>query len=235
MISVCMATYNGEIYIKDQLESILIQLGEGDEIIVSDDGSTDETLKIVNSLFDLRIKIFKNYGRKGYTGNFENALSRASGDYVFLADQDDVWLPGKVKKYMEVFSRFDFIVSDNVIVDAELSILKESHFEQFGTGSGFVRNLIYPRYVGACMAFNRKVLDKALPFPINSDLCAHDYWISLVSELHFRVHKIDEPFLLYRRHGSNASTGGLKSQNTLVHKLLVRLYVLSQLIGRLLK
>lgn len=95
MISVCMATYNGEEYIKEQLESILCQLGEMDEIIISDDGSTDNTLNIIESYNDSRIKIHINTGKHGFVYNFENALQKAKGEYIFLSDQDDIWLPEK--------------------------------------------------------------------------------------------------------------------------------------------
>ena len=77
-ISVCMATYNGERYIREQMESILKQLGEDDEVIVSDDGSKDHTLDIVRSFGDARIKIFENHGEHGYTKNFDNALNHSS-------------------------------------------------------------------------------------------------------------------------------------------------------------
>ena len=92
MISVCIATYNGEKYIKEQLLSILPQLGKKDEVIISDDHSTDNTLDIVKGLNDNRIKIVMNNREKGYTSNFENALSYAIGDYIFLSDQDDIWM-----------------------------------------------------------------------------------------------------------------------------------------------
>ena len=90
MISVCMATYNGEKYIEEQLKSILSQLGENDEVIVSDDSSTDNTLAIVESFNDVRIKIFPNNKFHSPIFNFENALKQATGDYIFLSDQDDV-------------------------------------------------------------------------------------------------------------------------------------------------
>ena len=95
MISVCIATYNGEKYLREQLDSILPQLAESDEVIVSDDGSTDGTIDLITSLNDPRIKIVSNSGRKGYVGNFENALKHTTGDYIFLSDQDDIWYPNK--------------------------------------------------------------------------------------------------------------------------------------------
>ena len=92
MISVCIATYNGEKYIEEQIASILPQLKENDEIIISDDYSTDNTIQVLTKINSKKIKIFKNQGEKGYTSNFENAIKQAKGNYIFLCDQDDVWL-----------------------------------------------------------------------------------------------------------------------------------------------
>ncbi len=231
-ISVCMATYNGEKYIKEQLDSILCQIVENDEVIISDDSSTDNTVEIINAFNDDRIKIYKNEKEKGYTRNFENALEKASGDIIFLSDQDDIWIEDKVKKMTEILENYDFVVSDNSIVNENLEVINKSHFEVYKTKNGFLTNLLLPRYVGACMAFKKNVLQKSLPFPNNAKLSAHDYWISLIAEMYFKSYKLDEQLLLYRRHGTNASSGGEKSKNSLSHKLKVRLYTLIHLVKR---
>ena len=93
MISVCMASYNGAIFIKQQAVSILNQLGLEDELIISDDGSKDNTLEILASLNDSRIKIYHHSAPHGVVSNFENAIKHASGDYIFLSDQDDICVP----------------------------------------------------------------------------------------------------------------------------------------------
>jgi glycosyltransferase involved in cell wall biosynthesis len=228
-----MATYNGEKYIKEQLDSILCQLGEDDEVIVSDDGSNDNTVELIKSYSDDRIKVYSNTKEKGYTRNFENALEKATGEVIFLSDQDDVWVKTKVKRMLTYLNEYDFVVSDNTIVDENLTPLHKSHFELYKTQEGFVQNLFLPRYVGACMAFKKEVLNKSLPFPSNAKLCAHDYWISLIAELYFKAYKLNEPMILYRRHSSNASTGGKKSKNSLSHKLKVRIYTMLHLLKRM--
>lgn len=230
-----MATYNGEKYIAEQLDSILSQLGEYDEVIISDDSFNDATVEIIKSYNDNRIKIFKNTKEKGYTRNFENALEKASGDIIFLSDQDDIWVENKVKKMTKILENYDFVVSDNSIVNEKLEVISKSHFEVYKTSKGFIRNLLLPRYVGACMAFKKNILEKSLPFPENAKLCAHDYWISLIAEMYFKCYKLDEQLLLYRRHGANASSGGEKSKNSLKHKLQVRFYTLIHLLKRLSK
>lgn len=104
MVSVCLATYNGEKYIRQQIESILPQLSAADEIVVSDDESTDQTVPILESFNDSRIHIYIHKRRNEKvvwdyaTHNFENALSHAKGDYIFLSDQDDVFLPEKSQR-----------------------------------------------------------------------------------------------------------------------------------------
>ena len=112
MISVCLATYNGERFIQRQLETIIEQLGEDDEIIISDDGSTDDTLRIIEGLHSPLIHVYINNGEHGYTPNFENALRYAHGEYIFLSDQDDVWLPRKLEICMNALKTCDFVVSD---------------------------------------------------------------------------------------------------------------------------
>ena len=223
-ISVCMATYNGEKYIKEQLDSILIQLSDSDEVIVSDDGSSDKTIEIIERLNDSRIKIILNKGEKGYTKNFENALKNSDGDIIFLSDQDDVWEKNKVKDMVKELSSYDLVISNAEIVDKDLKLINKSHFDLRGVKRGFWINFLKTRYIGACMAFKGEVLKKVLPFPKNQKLCAHDYWITIVCEAFYKVKLIDQPLIKYRRHGNNASSGGDKSKNTLLKKIRVRLY-----------
>ena len=124
-ISVCVATYNGEKFIYDQLQSILDQLLENDEIIVSDNYSTDKTINIIKSINDCRIKIYF-LKKKNLIKNFENALFHAKGDYIFLSDQDDIWLPNKIKIMLEELNSYDLIVSDCIVVNRDLEIIEPS-------------------------------------------------------------------------------------------------------------
>ena len=112
MISVCMATFNGEKYIKEQIQSILNQLSLDDEVIISDDGSSDKTLEVINHINDKRIKVFTNTHKHGFTHNFENALNHANGEYIFLSDQDDIWAEEKVNKVMESLIYNDLVIHD---------------------------------------------------------------------------------------------------------------------------
>jgi glycosyltransferase involved in cell wall biosynthesis len=231
-ISVCMATYNGENYVREQLSSILEQLGPEDEVIVCDDGSTDATIAIIEGMSDSRVAVHRNGRNLGYTRNFERALGLTTGDVIFVADQDDVWLPGKVTTMLEALEDHDLAVSDVVVVDGELNEIHPSHFRWHGVKRGFVHNLVRTRYIGSSMAMRRSVLDLALPLPSRADLCAYDYWLTVVSELYLRVALVQTPLMLYRRHDATASTGGTRSSpNPVSHRIKVRLYSLACLAG----
>lgn len=232
MISVCIATFNGEKYIKEQLSSILKQLNNSDEVIISDDHSTDNTLEAIQSFNDSRIKIFLNDKEKGYTRNFENALEKASGDIIFLSDQDDVWMDDKVKKSLRLLEENDFVLSDAQVVDNDLKTLAKSNFELRNVQHGFLNNFIRCRYLGACYVFNKKVLEKSLPFPKNSGYIPHDYWIYMIAISNFRVGVIHEPLIQYRRHNLNTSSGGDKSSNSLFKKVKIRAYLLFSMLRR---
>jgi glycosyltransferase involved in cell wall biosynthesis len=123
MISVCLTTYNGEKYILEQLRSILSQLESDDEVIISDDNSSDCTLELIENIADRRVKIFKNIQKKGIQSNVENALNKAKGDIIFLSDQDDFWLPDKVSIIIKALQKNDLIVSDCYITDKDLKIV----------------------------------------------------------------------------------------------------------------
>lgn len=229
-ISVCIATYNGEKYLKEQLDSILPQLDSKDEIIISDDSSTDSTLNIACSYQDRRIKVFPYQEFHSPIFNFENALKKATGDYIFLSDQDDVWLPNKVKQMKTMLDTYTLVVSDCRVVDKDLHTIDESFFVGRKSGYGFWKNLFKNSYLGCCMAFRREILDYVLPFP--KRIAMHDIWIGLSVELHGTVAFMPEPLMLYRRHGENVSFGGGGSQNSLFYQLKYRIQMLYFLLER---
>ena len=231
-ISVVMATYNGEKYIEKQLESILKQLNDNDEVVISDDCSTDKTKNILK-------KYAANYSniklldgpRKGVIKNFENALKNAKGDIIFLSDQDDIWVDGKVEKILCEFSKgYDLILHDASIVDENEKVLEDSFFKHRNSKKGFLNNLIKNSYLGCCMAFNKDILKVALPFPDNIEM--HDWWIGLVTEKIGNVSLLKEKFLLYRRHGNNVSSFHHHPFKKMISN---RYYILFQLIKRLKK
>jgi glycosyltransferase involved in cell wall biosynthesis len=232
-ISVCMAVYNGERYLAEQLHSILKQLGKCDELVISDDHSTDNSIRIIEECADPRIKLVYNSAKKGYTRNFENAINNAAGDIIFISDQDDVWVDSKVEVMKKYLKNYDVVISDATYVNESLEVTWGSHFKLSTMKGGFVRQFCKPRYIGACMAFNRVVLEKALPFPKRARYCAYDYWLTLVSECCYKIRLVDDQLILYRRHDRNASPAGFKSPNSFLQKVLIRVYSLAALTWRI--
>lgn len=229
MISVCIATYNGARYIAEQLTSILKQIAAEDEVVVSDDGSTDGTLDIVRSLNDHRIRIVDGPQRHSPTLNFEWALRNAKGEYIFLADQDDVWLEGKVRRCVEELQMCDCVVSDARVTDSLLNTTSESLFLLMHVRRGRLSNLLWRNgYTGCCMAFKREVLSKALPFP--TDIPMHDIWIGNVAAFCGRLRFIDDRLLLFRRHDAAASCNGKGSTYSLWQKLSFRWHTLKNIV-----
>ena len=233
-VSVCMATYNGEKFLKKQLESILCQLSDNDEIIISDDNSTDNTLNIIESFCDSRIKIFKNkkksFVKNTYyyvTSNFENAIINANGNFIFLADQDDIWCENKVSQCLKHLYHNELVLHDSVIVNEKEEKIKKSYFELNKSAPGLTRNLIKNSYLCCCMAFRKEIIPTVLPFPKE---VPHDIWFGLVCEKKFKVKFIDEKLLLYRRHGNNISASEKESKNSLLYKISYRLRILFHLI-----
>ena len=226
MISVCMGTYNGEKYIREQIDSILPQLAETDELIISDDGSTDRTCEIVESCDDPRINLLHGSFHSPIY-NLENALRHAKGEQIYLADQDDVWMPDKVAVMQRYLQDHDCVVSDAVVVDAKRQVLYPSFRQLRHTGPGFVRNLLKNGYIGCCMAVNRRILDLALPFPKNIPM--HDIWLGMIAEKYGRSVFLDEKLIEYRRHGDNASQTAEKSRYNLKEKIGFRTSVLRDL------
>lgn len=226
MNSVCMATYNGGKYIREQVDSILAQLGPKDELVVSDDGSSDDTCRILSSYGDNRIKIFKNEGRHGVVKNFENALKHASGDYIFLSDQDDTWLPNKVSACVAALAGgADLVLHDARIVNQSGAVVAESFFALRNSRTGYWRNLYRNSFLGCCLAFRKETLRYILPIP--GGIAMHDIWIGLLVSRKGRVELLREPLLCYRRHGANASPTSEKSDFTLAKQLSYRLHLLA--------
>lgn len=231
-ISVCMATYNGERFIKEQLDSILHQLSKEDEIIISDDSSTDKTIEIIKSFNDKRILLYENQKFKSPIFNFENSIMHSTGDYIFLSDQDDVWMPNKVEMIKDFLVNHDLVVSDANIIDSEGNIINNSFYLLNNSKNGLIKNVIKNSYLGCTMAFNRKILKKALPFP--KDIPMHDWWIGLIGELYGKTIFIKDPLISYRRHGENASPTSEKSTYSFLKKILFRIIILKNLIIRVL-
>ncbi len=224
MISVCLATYNGEKYLREQIDSILCQLSENDELVISDDGSKDQTIDIIKSYNDKRIHLYQNQGEHGVVSNFENALSKASGDYIFLSDQDDVWMENKVETCIGLLNNFDLVVHNAKIVNGNCESIGKDFFSLRDSKGGFWTNIYKNRFVGCCMSFKRSLLNYVLPFP--SKILWHDMWIGLIAEKHFKVYFTPTTLIMFRRHGDNTSQTAEKSNFSFGQKISYRFWMI---------
>jgi glycosyltransferase involved in cell wall biosynthesis len=211
-----MAAYQGERYIGLQLRSILAQLSDDDEIIVVDDGSTDHTRGEVCALRDPRLILIQHTENKGFLRTFETALSRSSGQIVFLSDQDDLWLPKKVETVLDAFARDPavmLVVSDAILINEDGAKIGDSFYAKRGKfRAGLWSNLLVGKFHGCTMAFRSALLRSALPFPPGS-LVHHDTWIGCVNALiGGKTSYISDPLVAYRRHLANV-TGRVKLTN----------------------
>jgi glycosyltransferase involved in cell wall biosynthesis len=229
-VSIAMAVYNGEKYIKKQLDSILNQLTKDDEIIVSYDRSTDNTLKIIDEyqLKYSQVKLYYN-DYPGITGNFNNAISRCSGDYIFISDQDDIWENNKIKIMLEAFNATgaDVICHNGKNINAKDEIISDDFFKIYKIRNGIIMNFIRPRYSGCCMAFNRTILKKIYPIPL--DIGGYDHWLGMIGEIYGKMVFIDDILIFHRIHGENVTPIHrrkihiiLKSRSKLLKEILLR-------------
>ena len=210
MISVCMATYNGAKYINIQIESILEQLGSEDELVVCDDGSSDQTTAILSGYGDPRIRVHLNPIRLGHVRNFERAILLARGDYIFLSDQDDVWVPGRIGKMMDsmcanantlmVASNFDLIDAQGTSVGEFRSLGPVKQFRCLQIASIFAGK---SPYFGCTFLLKREALKYCLPIPAGIE--SHDIWFALVASALGGVVNLPGATLNHRVHDSNVS------------------------------
>lgn len=230
-ISVCMTSYNGSMYIEEQVDSILSQLSSEDELIISDDGSADNTIALIRGYMDKRIKVYTN-NFKNHILNFEFVLSKATGDYIFLSDQDDIWLPNKVSVMLSYLSTYDLVCSDCFVVDSNCDIIKDSFCDKDTKEcKGFIKNLIHNHYLGCCMAFNNKILSKSLPFP--KGLITHDTFIGLISEVSGNSVFINDKLIYFRRHDTNTSNTLKGSTLSFKQKIQYRYVICKGIINNL--
>lgn len=228
-VSVALAAHNGERYIKEQIESILSQLQEADELVVSDDGSIDSTIEIVRAVAntDPRVKVVLS-DKSGIVANFNNAIANCSGEYIFISDQDDIWVPGKRAAVLQIFAEHDvdLVIHDGCHVDRSNTIVSDSFFNMWHIGPGIIRNYLMPRYSGCCMALRRRALTYVMPMP--EAVINYDHWIGVACEAFGSIYFLPSVFLRHRVHGENATT----SRRPIAVIARERLSLLRELIDR---
>lgn len=228
-VSIALATYNGEPHLREQLDSYLAQERLPDELILSDDASTDGTLQLAREFAErapFAVRIVTNRYAKGYRGNFRTAIEETSGDLIALSDQDDVWLPAHVSRLAETLEREPDVLavaSDSACVDAGLKPLgytiRESERLSDALRKATMRRgpdqfglvLRHRAVTGHGMAFRRTLLSAILPFP---ESWIHDQWIFLVAAALGPVDYVTGTLSKYRQHSSQSVAAEMKSVAT---------------------
>lgn len=205
-ISIAMATFNGGQYLREQLDSFKSQERTPDELVVCDDGSTDDTLSILDrfkSTAPFEVNVISNDRNLGYTKNFEKAISHCSGDVIFLADQDDIWYPTKIGVLENAFRAspdMQLVIHDGELVDEDLvshGVTKRSQvLAGYGSDDSFI--------TGALTAIRREFLPCALPIP--DGIKGHDGWLHNIARLLGKRMVIDQSLQYIRRHSTNTSS-----------------------------
>lgn len=213
--SVAVATYNGEKFIEEQIQSILNQTIPVCEIIISDDGSKDHTIEIINSIDskDIPVKCYVNTGRHGPSGNFENAIGKCTGDYIFLSDQDDIWFPQKVEKFNAFILSHPYakcITSDGITISSTGEKLS-TPFSILSKNMGYYYRFKREEYLtiasqkaitrGMSLCCTREFLGGAMPFPDSFE--RHDHWILFCAVCEDSLYAVNAPLVMYRLHDEN--------------------------------
>lgn len=218
-ISFVLASYNGAAFIEEQLASILALLGEDDEVVISDDGSTDGTRDRIRAFDDPRIRLLPVGKRLGYQENFACAIAGSRGAYVFFSDQDDICLPARVPLSLAALQRSACVCGDATVVDATLSTLHESHFAHRRARFGLGWLIARPAVIGATLACNRDFLLANLPFPQG---VPHDLWLSIQAIRQDQLAVVRQPFILYRRHRDAVSSTSAASSRPMLTRFMER-------------
>lgn len=206
LISIALCTYNGAAYLGEQLDSLLAQTYSNIEIVVVDDASTDSTVDMLDSYAsrDRRLKVFVNDRNVGFRRNFERALASCSGEFIAPCDQDDIWLPHKLRQLHGVLGSYAMAYCDSELVDSEgrsLGVFMSDtrRMQNITDVAAFVlENCVS----GHAMLFRRELLEAALPIP---EGFFHDWWVAAVAAAHGEIVYCPEKLVLYRQHASNVT------------------------------
>ncbi|MFM1853736.1 MAG: Chondroitin polymerase [Bacteroidota bacterium] len=210
-ISIGLATYNGEKFVLEQINSVLNQLGTEDEVIIVDDCSCDHTVELIRGLQDSRIKLILNEHNLGHVKSFDKAISLANNQIIFLCDQDDIWLPGRVKLMYEKLSASDslLLTSNSIFIDANGKPL-EYYIDGVSSSnsSRYFHNILdifkgKTNYFGCAMVIDHRLKKIILPFPFYVE--SHDLWIAMAANLLRSNSHIDQATFQRRIHSNNAS------------------------------
>lgn len=211
-VDILLATYNGENYIREQIDSILNQTHKEFRLLISDDGSTDKTRTILEEYKnkDSRIEIFFQENNLGVVKNFEFLLKKVEAKYYMFSDQDDIWKESKIEKSLnKIEEGFDLVYSDLEVVDENLNVTYESYWKLKGIYNKVKKYnnfeaLYLNNFITGCTMISKKeLINSFMPLPNTSKFVLHDYWISLIISQNGKITYIEEPLIKYRQHKNN--------------------------------
>ncbi|NBC56698.1 MAG: glycosyltransferase [Bacteroidetes bacterium] len=227
LVSIVLCTFNGEKFIKEQIESILSQTYTNFELIICDDNSTDSTAYILEGYAqkDDRIKLLMNNKKLGYIKNFEKGIAQTRGEYIALSDQDDIWNNDKILKLQTNIKDNCLIYSDSLIVNRHLKPLgkKMSTKKNMISTDNVLSFCLENSVSGHALMFKKSLLNNLFPFPPQ---VPHDWWISFNAALIGKVKYLDETLVQYRIHNNNALVRNLnrKSKFNKIEKKQIRIH-----------
>ena len=212
-VSVCMASYRGAPFIAAQITSILAELGGEDELVIVDDASPDNTVEIIKAVTDPRVRLIQSPQNRGYVRTFEAAILASVGEYIFLSDQDDLWVPGRVKLMLEALESARMVATNFSMLDGGprpwIPPLRS------GMDSRTLANLFgimvgYRAYYGCGMAFRRELVPVVTPIPAYVRE-SHDLWFAICGNVDGSIVHLEAPSLLRRLHDQNETPAGFRS------------------------
>jgi glycosyltransferase involved in cell wall biosynthesis len=211
LISIVMATYNGEKFLRPQLDSLLAQDYPSLEFVCVDDASSDQTWAILQAYQakDARFQLRQQASNQGYMATFEKGILAAKGELIALSDQDDVWVPNKISKLQEALGMASLVYSDSELIDADGKKMGQK-MSEIKKQIGYKTPLMYTFGAwapGHSMLFKRDILDTAFPF---SNFVTHDYLLGFAATCHQGINYLPIPLVHYRQHESNAIGADLK-------------------------
>lgn len=222
LVSIAMCTYNGSKFIKEQLDSILEQSYNNFELIIVDDMSKDDTVDIINKYMqkDTRIKFFQNQKNLGFLKNFEKAISFCSGEYIALADQDDIWKKNKLEVFLQEIKDNILIYSDAILIDENSKKLNkefirpESNLVKGKCNKSFIFNNCVS---GNTLMFKKELMSYILPIP--KKIRFHDIWIAFVASTIGTITYTEKSYTYYRRYDGQITKHIEISYSSIVDKL----------------
>ncbi|MDD2793716.1 MAG: glycosyltransferase family 2 protein [Sediminibacterium sp.] len=204
LVSIVIATYNGERFLEKQLNSILQQTYPNIEVVVVDDCSTDGTQALLRG-YEARypqVHVYVNEQNLGYVKNFEKGMLLAKGNYIAPSDQDDIWLPEKISVLMEAIGEYDIVYCNSALMDdADQLVGRQlSDVKQLFDFNDPIMYAIGNSAPGHAMILQRKTVLESVPLP---EMIPHDHWLSFVATFHKGLHFVDRPLVHYRQHDAN--------------------------------